>query len=41
VERVEAFIKVGRPDPVSYADESGPVTWATVRQHVEQVLNEA
>ena len=41
VERVEAFLKVGRPDPVSYADESGPVTWATVRQHVEQVLNEA
>ncbi len=41
VERVEAFLKVGRPDPVSYADESGPVTWATVRQHVEQVLSEA
>ena len=41
VERVEAFLKVGRPDPVSYADESGPVTWETVRQHVKQVLNEA
>ena len=41
VERVEAFLKVGRPDPVPYADESGPVTWATVRQHVEQILNEA
>jgi len=41
VERVEAFLKVGRPDPVSYADESGPVTWDTVREHVEQVLTEA
>jgi 7-cyano-7-deazaguanine synthase len=41
VERVEAFLKVGRPDPVSYADESGPVTWDTVREHVEQVLAEA
>ena len=27
VERVEAFLKVGIPDPVSYADESGPVSW--------------
>ena len=25
VERVEAFIKLGRPDPVPYADETGPV----------------
>ena len=41
VERVEAFLKMGRPDPVSYADESGPVTWDTVREHVEQVLAEA
>ena len=38
VERVEAFLKVGRPDPVSYADESGPVAWDTVQKHVEQVL---
>ena len=41
VERVEAFIKLGRPDPVQYADESGVVNWATVREHVEQVLAEA
>ncbi len=27
VERVEAFIKLGRPDPAPYADETGPVTW--------------
>lgn len=38
VERVEAFLKVGRPDPVEYADETGPVDWGTVRNHVEKVL---
>jgi len=41
VERVEAFLKLGRPDPVLYADESGPVTWETVRAHVQQILNQA
>ena len=41
VERVEAFLKVGIPDPVSYADESGPVDWNTVRNHVEKVLENA
>jgi 7-cyano-7-deazaguanine synthase len=40
VERVEAFIKLGRPDPVDYADETGPVTWETARIYVEQVLSE-
>jgi len=39
VERVEAFLKVGIPDPVLYADESGPVSWDVVRKHVEQVLS--
>jgi len=38
VERVEAFIKLGRPDPVPYADETGPVSWETVKSHVEQVI---
>jgi len=39
VERVEAFIKLGRPDPVPYADlENGPVSWETVKSHVEQVI---
>jgi 7-cyano-7-deazaguanine synthase len=38
VERVEAFIKLGRPDPVLYADETGPVSWGTVVSHVEQIL---
>jgi len=38
VERIEAFIKLGRPDPVAYADETGPVGWETVKQHAEQLL---
>ena len=40
VERIEAFIRLGRPDPVEYADETGPVTWQKARSHVEQVLAE-
>lgn len=39
VERVEAFIKLGRPDPVQYADESGPVDWPVVREYVQGILN--
>jgi 7-cyano-7-deazaguanine synthase len=40
VERVEAFIKLGRKDPVSYAnEEDGPVSWEVVKSHVEKVLN--
>jgi 7-cyano-7-deazaguanine synthase len=38
VERVEAFIKLGRPDSVGYADESGPVTWEHVVNEVTKVL---
>jgi 7-cyano-7-deazaguanine synthase len=38
VERVEAFIKLGRKDPVSYADETGPVTWEHVVNEVTKVL---
>jgi len=37
VERIEAFIKLGRKDPVAYADETGPVTWEVARAAVEQV----
>ena len=40
VERIEAFIKLGRPDPVAYADETGPVTWETAKAHAEQILNQ-
>ncbi len=38
VERIEAFIKLGKPDPVAYADETGPVTWEIAKAHVEKVL---
>jgi len=38
VERVEAFIKLGRPDPAPYADETGPVTWEHVVNEVSKVL---
>jgi 7-cyano-7-deazaguanine synthase len=39
VERVEAFIKLGRPDPVEYADsELGPVSWEHVVAEVTKVL---
>jgi len=41
VERVEAFLKLGRPDPVQYADESGPVMWDVVQEHVENILAKA
>jgi len=40
VERIEAFIKLGRPDPVAYADETGPVSWEVAKAHVEKVLLE-
>ena len=39
VERIEAFIKLGRPDPVAYADETGPVKWEEVRASVKEVLD--
>jgi hypothetical protein len=38
VERVEAFIKLDRPDPAPYADETGPVTWEHVVAEVSKVL---
>jgi len=40
VERIEAFIKLGRPDPVQYEDKTGPVDYETARIYVEQVLSE-
>ena len=40
VERVEAFIKLGRKDPAPYADlELGPVSWEFVVEQVTKVLN--
>ena len=41
VERIEAFIKLGRKDPVAYADETGPVSWEVAKTHVEGVLKES
>lgn len=38
VERIEAFIKLGRPDPAEYADETGPVSWEVAKSHVEKIL---
>ena len=38
VERVEAFIKLGRKDPVTYEDETGVVSWEKVVDHVQKVL---
>jgi len=38
VERIEAFINLGRPDPVAYADENGPVKWEVAKSHVEEIL---
>ena len=40
VERVEAFMKLGRRDPVNYADEFGQVTWEYVKEYVSSVLDE-
>jgi 7-cyano-7-deazaguanine synthase len=38
VERIEAFIKLGRKDPVQYEDETGPVDYEVARSAVEKVL---
>jgi len=40
VERIEAFIKLGRPDPVQYADETGAVDYETAETHVKKLLEE-
>jgi len=40
VERIEAFIRLGRKDPVQYEDETGPVGWEVAKAAVEKVLAE-
>ncbi len=40
VERIEAFIKLNRPDPVQYEDETGPVAYEVAKTHVEKLLAE-
>ena len=38
VERIEAFIALGRKDPVQYEDETGEVSWEVAKAAVEKVL---
>ena len=38
VERIEAFIKLGRKDPVQYEDESGKVPYEVAEAHVTKLL---
>ena len=40
VERIEAFIALGRKDPVQYEDASGEVPFEVAKAHVEKVLAE-
>ena len=40
VERIEAFIDLGRKDPVQYEDETGPVDYEVAKVYVEKVLTE-
>ena len=40
VERIEAFIKLGRPDPVQYEDESGEVDYKVAEAHVTKILTD-
>jgi 7-cyano-7-deazaguanine synthase len=39
IERIEAFIKLGRKDPVQYEDETGLVPWEYVKMKAQQVLD--
>lgn len=38
IERIEAFIKLGRKDPVQYEDETGPVPYEIAKAHAIEVL---
>jgi 7-cyano-7-deazaguanine synthase len=40
VERIEAFLRLRRKDPINYADETGPVSWEVAKKHVEQLIYE-
>ncbi|WP_419419630.1 7-cyano-7-deazaguanine synthase [Legionella sp. D16C41] len=40
IQRIAAFMKLNRVDPVVYADENGIVDWQTVKAHVLSVLQE-
>ena len=38
VERIEAFVRLGKKDPVQYADGDTPVSWTKVVHHVNTIL---
>lgn len=38
VERIEAFIKLGRKDPIQYEDENGEVSYEIAKSHVLEIL---
>lgn len=40
IERIEAFIKLGRPDPVQYEDETGPVSWEVAKEKAQKVIDD-
>lgn len=40
VERVEAFIKLGRPDPIVYEDEDGIASWDKVVSYVTKTIED-
>jgi 7-cyano-7-deazaguanine synthase len=40
VERIEAFINLGRKDPVQYEDETGEVLYEIAEAHVKRILTQ-
>ena len=39
IERIEAFMALGKKDPIEYADERGPVDWEVVTKHAQKIIN--
>lgn len=39
IERIEAFMALGKKDPIEYADEQGPVDWEVVTSHAQKIIN--
>ena len=39
IERIEAFIKLGRPDPIQYEDATGLVTWEYVKAEAQKTID--
>ena len=37
IERILAFIQLGRPDPIQYEDEGGEVSWEIAKTHATQI----